>query len=1579
MLQVSTVMETALLQHEAGTNSFGLLEVVEVYANDYVPDPIVGYDPADAEKRWGGILGFTFLGLAYEREYVDRSDILKHLDKKENSCTLNLSNASRSLRDWVQQNEVEGMQGVIRVLSLTSTVLADSLPIFPGRLDKIGDFEDGTGSLTITQRFGQINQQFPPRTFSPNDPNGRAVNDILFEGFRFTRQQSTVLWTTRERRQGFGGLVGLTKKVTHSLQASSHSGLSADVAVPDAFGRVQLFATYLASLDIGNAINFSAALCEGVIDSFENIRQTNPQFSQISANPAKFYGYLGGEGPVGREQLPIRILNPAVPNHPGDAHYSRTAWFAGYVTGSTVDVDEAEAPDWMVLVKAKIIPVPNGSGVFDSEEWSDNPAYIARYILSNERYFNEGVDAIEDSVCYATGLHCAGHILDSTKGEWTFVPQADAELHGIDFSLYRSTGLVDARRVRMLELNDLAGDPFLTLAEIEPFDPTDPPDPFDPPVNPNLRATLLRVRYTCNVTLVERMSGLDFLYNVIAPTGRLFFRRNGKGRIEIHTEKPADNTRLRTASIVGATTVQVTDIDPWKAGLLLTQKLLVGNPLTTSEVRVVTAANYTADGNSITLAASGSGIVATASGANLTGGSASVAASGTVTLSGTPSGSVTVTINGLTCTYALDSFDTLDSAANLVAKYINAMPRLNQFIKATASGAVVTIIAKWGVLTLAAALANTHAAQAASPVTAPTLAAAAGGVLPAGTWYVGFAYRTAIGPTALSPVQSVVVTVDQKINVTGLGALPGGVASVDWYVSKYLGSTELVFWANNDGAAFSIGTTELPTSSNQLPPDLNESGEEILRVAMSFSSNDQGAVVLAQTGLTKGNIHAGSFRWPLSGRQSSTNLVTGRFFDATEDYAATPVEVHDYDHQLQIRKVNKKEYDLSGFDNYSQSSRFLNFQLSRNREGDWFNSLSAGPYGMLLEEGDISCASSDNGGLINVVTRAEEISIGPAPTFTTKVIGRKYSSRMFSDQVRQHNIQLPTVLRSLTPIPSEIEFIDTVAIRENDRGRSGFFVAVTFDATVQGSWRGWQLWADYGDGYVQVASGDVPALLGEATDTLPTVTDTTVLDAKVFTADLTTDVLTSTAHGLVANQTVTVRNAGGGLPAGLLATLKYYVRDVTANTFKLSLTAGGAAIDITSNGTGTQYVSRGITFTLKYAPDVAPFSTCTEADLVANPYRNLFLVGDEYLQAATIVDNGSRSFTISDLFHARFDSECASHSIGERVVYWDGSATFVETDPSRIGTEYDYKAVTVNQDVADAIAVPFTWDGESLRPAAPTDLLATRDDSGDWHVSAIGHPRDSERPESYIARIRRVSDGVTMRDIPVSPGVRMAAILRPVVHAAGGGTWVWAPATTVTNNNIYGLTADINWFYATQPVQLGTEINARVTAPPDGGHVKMSFGPSDYTDLTESTGVIIENVDSSTVQTRVYVHDWASSQTAFLDLPSVGGVVFVRIVWSGTELRFQFSGSPINLAATPNVILRDIPTPVADNHLRIGGLWGACKVENITVGGSPNPETIYSLAQQENDNVTGLSTIDVEMWQNSIIPGIQGISVREVF
>jgi hypothetical protein len=60
-----------------------------------------------------------------------------------------------------------------------------------------------------------------------------------------------------------------------------------------------------------------------------------------------------------------------------------------------------------------------------------------------------------------------------------------------------------------------------------------------------------------------------------------------------------------------------------------------------------------------------------------------------------------------------------------------------------------------------------------------------------------------------------------------------------------------------------------------------------------------------------------------------------------------------------------------------------------------------------------------------------------------------------------------------------------------------------------------------------------------------------------------TDVITSTAHGFTANQPVVFSSLTGG--AGLTAGTVYYARDITTNTFKVSATAGGSAVNVTSD------------------------------------------------------------------------------------------------------------------------------------------------------------------------------------------------------------------------------------------------------------------------------------------------------------------------------------------------------------------------------------------------------------------------------
>ncbi|MEV0616192.1 hypothetical protein AB0I81_22955 [Nonomuraea sp. NPDC050404] len=67
----------------------------------------------------------------------------------------------------------------------------------------------------------------------------------------------------------------------------------------------------------------------------------------------------------------------------------------------------------------------------------------------------------------------------------------------------------------------------------------------------------------------------------------------------------------------------------------------------------------------------------------------------------------------------------------------------------------------------------------------------------------------------------------------------------------------------------------------------------------------------------------------------------------------------------------------------------------------------------------------------------------------------------------------------------------------------------------------------------------------------------------VDAADLTANTVTSPAHGLVNTDRVIFLNVlGGTLPGGLVEGAAYYVVGAATDTFQVSLTSGGAAVDL---------------------------------------------------------------------------------------------------------------------------------------------------------------------------------------------------------------------------------------------------------------------------------------------------------------------------------------------------------------------------------------------------------------------------------
>jgi len=94
-------------------------------------------------------------------------------------------------------------------------------------------------------------------------------------------------------------------------------------------------------------------------------------------------------------------------------------------------------------------------------------------------------------------------------------------------------------------------------------------------------------------------------------------------------------------------------------------------------------------------------------------------------------------------------------------------------------------------------------------------------------------------------------------------------------------------------------------------------------------------------------------------------------------------------------------------------------------------------------------------------------------------------------------------------------------------------------------------------------------------DQLSAVTVTFIAGhAAPFTADAAANAITVRGwKALVVNDVLRLTNSGGALPAPLAVDTDYYVQSVvSAGVYTLAATAGGAAIDLTSAGTGTHYL-----------------------------------------------------------------------------------------------------------------------------------------------------------------------------------------------------------------------------------------------------------------------------------------------------------------------------------------------------------------------------------------------------------------------
>lgn len=1072
-----------LLEH-VRSRSRKMIYVSELYSWDYQPFPEpessnLSFDPRYAVKRYAGQnISFDLDGdtVTYERQVLDLSSINKHIGKKFDTASLKVSNVDRTTSAFILNQQIQGMRLVVRMIPRNAPSGGDaascyghSIIVYVGRVDKPDEFNRSQGAISATQDLGTIVAQIPPDQFQTLCPLTKVYkkpgfdcmgNETLdqksatyradkfcggtfaectskdnvefYQGLRIVQIESSFVHKSNESfwKKVLNILPGISRKKT-VVGNSIHDGGVYGQVIPIVLGRWLMRLIPLQFQDIGTSINFKMAACRGTIKDFLNIRNESVGFTQ----PIGVTKHLGEYGNVGSQTQDTVF--------PDASFHSKLAYITGWCNGSEMETEDA-APQIISLIAGQSVPFAFGSdaagrgriqNVFASydhgSEWSDNPVNLAYFTITESAFLGVPPAFMAQKESCRTAIYCDGAIKDVTNAERCLLPNTETSRAGVDYKRYMSTGVIGPRNffgvgLEFLTPNQRPGGVADREAEYEFFDPDSPPESLDLKV-------VYRKRYTAGITINEPKKAIDFLYETLYPSARLFNRWDRHGRLVIDNERPADHSYLRANVAAGATSINVLDVFSWDPpeGLLgeldpLRGKILIGAHKLTSEVRPVTSVNHSADGNSIPISASATGSwSAVASGATLSGGSSAAAATGYIVISGSAvvGESVTITIDGYEITITATQED-VDAAIDYLTFTeqlcfaINAEPGLREYIEASrgtdpGAAARVNIFCKFGVLNFATPLEENHFAELDDPTTAPTLAASAG-ALEAGAYLVSYAYRNANGNTNYSPIAYIELADDEQIDVTGI-ALPAGADSIDWFVSVEAGSGTMLLILNNDGSGFSINS--LPESTAADLPKRNTTGEEIMRVMMSFAGK---ALTYADT--ARANVLDGSFEWPEAGKQSTINQVKGKYREAIRDFAEQPLVINDDRHQEKTGQTNTAEVDLSAIDNYNQAVRVGNGILAKLRDGDFFFKHGSAGEALLLEIGDRICLSDDSGEWRNVPVTIEEITYNPQ--FEVNFLSRLYSKSMFDDAVLQTEVPLPSALINFKAPPEPPEFND---------------------------------------------------------------------------------------------------------------------------------------------------------------------------------------------------------------------------------------------------------------------------------------------------------------------------------------------------------------------------------------------------------------------------------------------------------------------------------------------------------------------------------------------------------------------------
>lgn len=532
-----------------------------------------------------------------------------------------------------------------------------------------------------------------------------------------------------------------------------------------------------------------------------------------------------------------------------------------------------------------------------------------------------------------------------------------------------------------------------------PWPPVDPPNPPEnpPPAQLPGLGRFLRRRYTSNVAITEQMPALDLLNDVIFVSSRLYMTQAANGKLSIKNKKPSPWGIGTDGFAASDTVINIDSVIDWIGNV--DNWLLIAPHTNKSEIRRVVDAAYTTAQNSTTLTSTGG--LFTIVGFSGCDGDATPATAKITVNAATPTTTCTIVLAGVEFTFITSASDTTESLASYIAGVIASHPSLyRRFQVSWVEGdSFVDLTAVFGTLTLDAGLEFTTPDPIADPTAAPTLASSGTSTtFLAGDYVVAYAWVNASGETILSPFKKITIAATKKIDVSTV-TLPAGATSVKWFVSPTANSGKLRFIVENDGTGFSI--TTLPLLTAQLPPDLNRTGCEVMRVAAVFSDREE-----PRSSTSSSNVIRATFQWLLGNRTKSINRIDGKYRDASQDWRLVDLRLRDDAHIAKTKKVSALEINGQAIDNTDQAYRIFAGLLAEKRDADFFYKWKATREALLLQEADVVAITDRGSGVYNLPVIIEELEFDlakaglPSAAFTA----RKYASTLYDDSVVERTI-----------------------------------------------------------------------------------------------------------------------------------------------------------------------------------------------------------------------------------------------------------------------------------------------------------------------------------------------------------------------------------------------------------------------------------------------------------------------------------------------------------------------------------------------------------------------------------------------